>query len=159
MCTYIKDSFFSNRVSLIDCCVQECSFYCWYFSSKLDSKLISIGFLNEKSSIIFLVACKAGKFCKKNKRAKELAGKPWIPVSNSRIKTITRRARYLHQTTYFCCKTTSRCQSSSVQNEDKTDLTFLLKRQNTQTSLHFLRGKNKNKLVLLTIKAQWYLAV
>ena len=25
MCTYIKDSFFSNRVSLIDCCVRECS--------------------------------------------------------------------------------------------------------------------------------------
>ena len=82
-----------------------------------------------------------------------------ITLSNSRIKTITRCARYLHQTTYFCCKTTSRCQSSSVQNEDKTDLNFLLKRQNTQTSLHFLREKNKNKLVLLTIIAQWYLAV
>ena len=63
MCTYIEYSFFSNRVSLKDCCVQECSFYCWYFSRKLDSKVISIGFLNEKSSILFLVACKAGKFC------------------------------------------------------------------------------------------------
>ena len=63
MCTYIEYSFFSNRVSLIDCCVQECSFCCWYFSSKLDSKVISIGFLNEKSSILFLVGCKAGKFC------------------------------------------------------------------------------------------------
>ena len=63
MCTYIEYSFFWNRVSLKDCCVQECSFYCWYFSRKLDSKVISIGFLNEKSPILFLVGCKAGKFC------------------------------------------------------------------------------------------------
>ena len=35
--------FFLEPLSLIDCCVQECSFCFWYFNSKLDSKVISNG--------------------------------------------------------------------------------------------------------------------
>ena len=35
--------FFLESLSLIDCCVQECSFYFWYFNSKLDGRVISNG--------------------------------------------------------------------------------------------------------------------
>ena len=35
--------FFLEPLSLIDCCVQECSFCFWYFNSKLDSRVISNG--------------------------------------------------------------------------------------------------------------------
>ena len=35
--------FFLESLSLIDCCVQECSFYFSYFNSKLDGRVISNG--------------------------------------------------------------------------------------------------------------------
>ena len=35
--------FFLASLSLIDCCVQECSFYFSYFNSKLDGRVISNG--------------------------------------------------------------------------------------------------------------------
>ena len=35
--------FFLESLSLIDYCVQECSFYFWYFNSKLDGRVISNG--------------------------------------------------------------------------------------------------------------------
>ena len=38
----------------VHCCVQECSFYFWYFSSKLDvSRVVSIGFLNEEFYLLY----------------------------------------------------------------------------------------------------------
>ena len=58
-----RGCFFLESFSFKDCCVQECSFYFWYFSNKLASRVISIGSLSMKSFIIFLVACKAGEFC------------------------------------------------------------------------------------------------
>ena len=54
MCTHIENSFFLESFSLIYCCVQECSFYFWYFSSKLYSRVLSIGFLNENFYIFFV---------------------------------------------------------------------------------------------------------
>ena len=47
MCTHIEDSFFLESFYLVHCCVQECSFYFWYFSGKFDSKVLRIGFLND----------------------------------------------------------------------------------------------------------------
>ena len=38
----------------VHCCVQEWSFYFWYFSSKLDvSRVVSIGFLNEEFYLLY----------------------------------------------------------------------------------------------------------
>ena len=38
----------------VHCCVQECSFYFWYFSSKLDvSRVVSVGFLNEEFYLLY----------------------------------------------------------------------------------------------------------
>ena len=38
----------------VHCCVQDCSYYLWYFTRKLDvNRVVSIGFLNEEFYIFF----------------------------------------------------------------------------------------------------------
>ena len=44
---------FSKSLFLIGCCIQECYFSLWNFSSKLDSRVIRIGLLNETLLPVF----------------------------------------------------------------------------------------------------------
>ena len=54
MCTPIENSFFLESLSLVNCRVYECSLYLRYSSIKLDSRVVSIGLLNEKFSIFIV---------------------------------------------------------------------------------------------------------
>ena len=47
MCAHVENRFFLESLSLIDCCIQECCFYLWDFSSKLYGRVGRICLLNE----------------------------------------------------------------------------------------------------------------